>query len=37
MFDDIVPLSVDDFKELQSSGISICIVSPELHGRDFFG
>lgn len=36
MFDDIVPLSVDDFKELQSSGISICIVSPELHGRDKF-
>ena len=34
MFDDIIPISGYDFKELQDSGMNICIVSPELHGRD---
>lgn len=34
MFEDAIPISNEDFKNLQSSGMKICIVSPELHGRN---
>lgn len=34
MFDDEMPISTDNFKKLQSFGMKICIVSPELQGRD---
>ena len=36
MFEDIIPISINDFNKLQSLGMKICIVSPELHGRNNF-
>ena len=35
MFDDIVPLSVDDLKNYKVQALAY-VLSPELHGRDKF-
>jgi hypothetical protein len=37
VFDPELPVTSDEYRALQQAGFKICLVSPELHGRDIAG
>jgi hypothetical protein len=37
VFDPELPVSAEEYRALQGAGYKICLVSPELHGRDVAG